>query len=609
MDGKKTAAPRKLKFFGLGKLKPYIIRYRGIFIIIIITTLVSGVLTTLATLFQQYAIDNFIADETTDGLLYFALLYVAVIALIAVADYFGSYGVCKLEMFLLRDMRRTAFNHLQTLSVSYFNRNAVGKLHARVMSDTSVIGGTVAWDVYQGVWNVAYALAAAVVMFVLDPILALCVLVIVPVVVLVSLYFQRRLTKLNRETREINSEITGAFNEGIVGAATGKALAVEEKLDSDFRAHTDRMKRRSTRLGHHRALFVSVIAFAASAALALVLWYGGVITKDGVIMIGTLSVFMTYAQGIVEPVQWSVEAFADLISIKVNIERFTALTESESDVKDTPEVAEKYGDCFNEKRENWEPLHGDIEFDDVSFRYPDGDDLVLEHFNLVVPQGTNVAIVGETGAGKSTLVNLVCRFFEPTSGRVLIDGRDARERSVQWLHSNIGYVLQTPHLFSGTIRENMLYGKPDATDEELMRAIDSVNARYIIDRMDGGLDAVVGEGGNTLSTGEKQLLSFARAILVAPAIFILDEATSSVDTITERLIQDAVEKLMDGRTSFIIAHRLSTVRSADIILVVDDGKIVERGTHSELIKKRGAYFELYMRQFREEHYNKVISQQ
>lgn len=591
---------KKLRFFGLGKLKPYLSKYKGIFIVLVVTTLGAGVLNTIAPLFQQYAINNFIANQTTEGIVQFSLAYVALIALTAVMDFFGTFDVCRLEMFLLRDMRRTAFNHLQTLSVSFFNTAPVGKLHARVMSDTSVIGSTIAWDIYQSVWNAAYAIAAAIIMFVLNPLLALCVLVLVPFVALMSLYFQRKLTTLHRQAREINSEITGGFNEGITGAATSKTLAVESKLDSDFYKHTEAMKRKSQRLGHHRSLFLSLISFAASAALALVLWYGGIITQQGVILIGTLSVFMTYAQGIVEPVTWSVEALADLVSIKVNIERFTALTESEGDVKDTPEVVAKYGDSFNEKRENWEELHGDVEFEDVSFKYPDGDEYILEHFNLKVPQGTNVAIVGETGAGKSTLVNLVCRFFEPTEGRLLIDGRDARERSVQWLHSNIGYVLQTPHLFSGTIRENLLYGKPDATDEELDAAIKSVNAESIIERMEKGYDTPVGEGGNTLSTGEKQLLSFARAILVDPKIFVLDEATSSIDTLTEKLIQNAIEKLMEGRTSFCIAHRLSTVRSADIILVVDDGKIVERGSHEELLKMRGVYYNLYIRQFRED---------
>ena len=255
---------------------------------------------------------------------------------------------------------------------------------------------------------------------------------------------------------------------------------------------------------------------------------------------------------------------------------------------------------FNPKKENWEKVYGDIVFDDVTFKYPDGDEYVLEHFNLTVNRGTTVAIVGETGAGKSTLVNLVCRFFEPTEGRILLDGKDLRERSVSWLHSNIGYVLQTPHLFSGTIRENLLYGNPQATDEDLDRVVKEVNAEAVIARLENGYDTVIGEGGNSLSTGEKQLLSFARAILSNPAIFVLDEATASIDTLTEQLIQDAINKLMQGRTNFVIAHRLSTIRNADIILVVNNGKITESGTHDELLKKHGEYYNLYVRQFREE---------
>lgn len=594
-----NSAPR-LRFFGLGKLKPFIATYKLMFAAMIACTILVGIFNTALPLFQQYAFNNFIEGNTLNGIVPFIILYVLCLLVTMVLDFVASFNCCKLEMYTLRDMRRTAFNHLQTLSVSYFNVNSVGRIHARVMSDTSSIASIISWDVYQGGWNITYVLSAIVIMLVLDPLLALCVIVVVPLVAIASCYFQRRLTVLNRRVREINSQITGGFNEGITGVETSKTLSVEERLDKKFFRNTDRMHREATRLGHNRALFYTIIAFASSVALALVLWYGGVITMEGVIRLGTLTVFMTYAQGIMSPVQWSVDAIADLITVKVNVERLTTLLETRSDVSDTPEVIEKYGDTFNPKTENWEPLYGDIEFRDVTFKYPDGDEYVLEHFNLKVPQGTNVAIVGETGAGKSTLVNLVCRFYEPTSGRVLIDGRDARERSVGWLHSHIGYVLQTPHLFSGTVRENLLYGRQDATDEELDAACKSVNADKVIARLENGYDSVIGEGGNNLSTGEKQLLSFARAILADPAIFVLDEATSSIDTLTEKLIQDAIEKLMRGRTSFIIAHRLSTIRSADVILAVHGGKIVESGTHEQLLAKRGYYYNLYIRQFREE---------
>ena len=320
---------------------------------------------------------------------------------------------------------------------------------------------------------------------------------------------------------------------------------------------------------------------------------------EGVLQIGTLSVFFSYALNMMDPIQNIVQTISAFIAIQVNIERLTRLLHTESDVADRSEVIERYGDTFHPKKENWEPLYGDVEFRDVSFRYPDGEEYVLEHFNLKVPKGTNVAIVGETGAGKSTLVNLVCRFFEPTEGTVLIDGRDARDRSQLWLHSNIGYVLQTPHLFSGSVRDNLRYGKPDATDEEIMQALGLVHADFVVEKMEKGLDSEVGEGGDLLSTGEKQLLSFARAILADPRILVLDEATASIDTLTEKLIQDAIETVIRGRTSFVIAHRLSTIVDADVILVVRNGKIIEQGTHKSLMQQNGYYHELYMRQYEE----------
>ena len=368
-------------------------------------------------------------------------------------------------------------------------------------------------------------------------------------------------------------------------------------MDADFLADTAEMKRTSVRAARLRGLFSATMSFASSLALAIVLWKGGVIAEHE---IGTFTMFMSYAQGLMEPVRWLIDAISDLITTQVNIERLTKLLETKSDVTDTPEVIARYGDSFEPKRENWEELKGDIAFDDVSFRYPDGDEMVLEHFSLQIPFGSNIAIVGETGAGKSTLVNLVCRFYEPTQGRVLIDGRDARERSQLWLHSSIGYVLQTPHLFSGTVRENLLYGNPNATEEQIARALELVSAADVVDRLENGLDTDVGEGGDLLSTGEKQLLSFARAILADPKILVLDEATSSVDTITEQKIQKAIDVIVSGRTSIVIAHRLSTVKNADCILVVKDGKIVEQGTHRELLALDGYYKQLYTRQYEDE---------
>ena len=597
---KQEKEKKGLPFFGIPKLAPYLKPYKMLFFWMVVTGTVGSGMDAIIPLFQQHAIDHFIADKTMQGVGGWLALYILVMIIQTATNYISAYGACKAELYIGRDLKRETFNHLQTLSFSYFNQNSVGYTHARVMSDTDRIASTLAWGLMEAVWYIAYLLLAIVMMFVLNWKLALCVMVIVPVLVLSGAYFQKKLVFFHRRVREQNSKITGAFNEGITGAKTTKTLVIEDKVEQEFDDLTGEMKRLSVRAMHFRGVFMSTTAFAASIALAIVLWRGGVITRDGVILIGTLSVFMNYAQGMMEPIQWLVQVMSSLVNVQVNVERFTTLMETKSDVQDTPEVVEKYGDTFSPRKENWEELHGDIEFKDVTFRYPDGDENILEHFNLKVPQGTNVAIVGETGAGKSTLVNLVCRFYEPTEGQVLIDGRDARERSQLWLHSNIGYVLQTPHLFSGTVLENLRYGRENATMGEIEAAVRAVSAEGIIERLPDGYQSDVGEGGNSLSTGEKQLLSFARALLADPRIFVLDEATSSIDTRTEIKIQEAFNRLMQGRTSFIVAHRLSTIREADVILVMKDGHIIEQGNHRTLLEKNGFYAELYRSQFTDE---------
>ena len=594
-----------LPWFGIPKIIPYLKPIKKTMICMVILGLLSTSVDVITPLFQRYAINHFIGLGTLDTLGGFIAAYLSVLVFQTAANIIAQYQAGKVEMSVTRDMRRACFNHLQELSFSYYNQNSVGYIHSRIMSDTSRIGGLVSWSLMDGVWNGSYMIGVIVVMLVINWKMALMVLVIVPIVAAASVYFQKILIRLNRRVRELNSQISGNFNEGITGAQTSKTLVAEKRLEEDFETTSVDMTHTSIKASHYRSLFMSTISLASYIALALVLWYGGHITLQQLMKLGTLSVFASYAMNLMEPVQWLVRALSDLVTVQVNVERFTALMETKSDVADSPEVIAKYGDTFHPKKENWEPLYGDVEFKDVSFKYPDGDEYVLEHFNLKVPQGTNVAIVGETGAGKSTLVNLVCRFFEPTQGQILIDGRDARERSQLWLHSNIGYVLQTPHLFSGTVRDNLLYGRPDATQEEIEAAVKAVHADQVIARMDKGYDSDVGEGGDLLSTGEKQLISLARAILADPRIFMLDEATSSIDTVTEKLIQDAIANLMKGRTSFVIAHRLSTIRQADVILVVKDGKIIERGKHHELMEKKGYYYNLYTRQYQEDLMNQI----
>ena len=588
---------KALPFFGIGEILPYLRPYRATLLRMILCGLAGSAVDILLPLFQRYALNHFVGGATLDTLPIYVAAYLFAVLFAGLVNYVALSNATKIEVSINRDLRNAAFDHLQTLSFSYFNQNSVGYIHSRVMSDTERIGSLASWSMMDAVWHISYLLGAVGVMFAINARLAAMVTVILPLICVLFAFFQKKLIAVNRTIRETNSQITSEFNEGITGAKTIKTLVIEDDMSAKFCESTTEMRRKSVHGARLRGLFAATMNLASSLALAIVLWKGGYIAGHEV---GTFSMFMSYAQGMMEPVRWIIDCISDLITTQVNIERFTRLMHTQSDVTDRPDVIAKYGDSFEPKRENWEPLHGDIEFRDVNFRYPDGDEYVLEHFSLKIPFGTNLAIVGETGAGKSTLVNLVCRFFEPTEGQVLIDGRDARDRSQLWLHSAIGYVLQTPHLFSGTVRENLLYGNQGADDEQIAQALRLVSADSVVARLEHGLDSDVGEGGDLLSTGEKQLISFARAILADPRILVLDEATASVDTITEQKIQAAIDTVIRGRTSLVIAHRLSTVRNADWILVVRGGKIVEQGTHDALIAQRGYYCDLYTRQYEDE---------
>ena len=588
-----------LPLFGLTRLFPLLIPYRTRMIRMITLGLICSIIDVCYPLFNRYALDHFVAEGTMAGLPAFILLYLAVLAFQSLVNNKSMIDAGIVEMHVDRDLRNLSFAHLQTLSFSYFNQNSVGYIHARVMSDTGKIGEAVSWRMMDCIWNGSYILFAVAVMVCTSPALAAWMIFLLALSTAVISFFQKKLIVINRRIREINSGITGNFNEGITGVGSVKILGIERTMQREFESETEKMRAESVRAVRHSAMLVSSVTLMSSLALAVVLWQGGMMTRAGIMKIGTLSVFLSYAVGMVEPLQFIIQNVPAFIGIQANIERFTDLLAEPSDVADTPEVIARYGDSFHPKYENWEELRGDIEFKDVTFRYPDGEENVLEHFNLKVPRGQNIAIVGETGAGKSTLVNLVCRFYEPAEGEILIDGRDARDRSQLWLHRNLGYVLQTPYLFSGSVRENLRYGKPEATDEQIMEALRMVSALEIVERM-GGLDSDVGEGGSSLSTGEKQLLSFARALLADPKLLVLDEATSSIDSLTEKKIQNAISLVTRGRTSFVIAHRLSTIVSADLILVVRDGRIIERGTHTELLAKRGSYYSLYTMQHEKE---------
>lgn len=603
MDIEKKENKPKERFHSFkvwGKMLPYIKPYRGLVAVILAAMLADAATSVAYTLLVGYVVDWFVTPGVSQGIMGFALFYLGLVLVKTLCQITLGSVALRIEMYIGRDMKRDLFTHLQTLSFSYYNQTPVGTIVARALNDPGRIAEGIPWFVVDAVYCSVYVLSCLVVMLVINWQLGLLVLAVVPFIAVFTVFFEKRILRVNRKARKINAEVTRHYNEGISGAKTSKTLVIEDKNLQAFHEVSDSMRRTSIKAVRLDAIYIPVISFLTAVAVSFVLTGGGSSAMAGGISIGGLTIFVSFALQIAEPVQALAFQVTRFVAMQANIERVTELLALKPEITDTPEVIEKYGTSMDPKRENWEPLQGRVTFEDVTFRYPDGHENVLEHFDLEVPAGSTVAIVGETGAGKSTLVNLCCRFFEPTGGRILIDGRDYRERSMLWLHSGIGYVLQTPHLFSGSVKENIRYGRLDATDEEIMAAAKLVNAHEFIMRMEKGYDSDVGEGGGQLSTGEKQLVSFARAVLADPRIFVLDEATASIDTKTEALIQEAISTLLEGRTSFLIAHRLSTIRKADMILVVRDGKIIQRGAHQELMDQGGYYADLYNKQFETE---------
>ena len=551
-------------------------------------------------LLNRYALNTYVDDQTgAQTLPVFIGVYLAMIVAQCLLVYLFFRLAARVESDFGKNLRKKCFRKLQEQTFSYFDRTANGWLMARITSDTARLAETLAWAFVDVVWGIFVMLGISIVMLLVNWQMALCVLVVVPLLWFVSLYFQRRILSAQRKSRKANSRITASFAEGINGAKTTKTLGIEQQNYEDFQKKTEDMKRYSMRALHINAIFQPIVYLLSAVVIALLLYVGGEQVLLKTIQFGTLAMFINYAQLFFDPLKQIARVLAEIQMAQASAERVVALLDEEIEIVDRPDVIERYGTLLDEHTEAYEFLHGDVVFDHVDFYYYENEP-VLRDFCLRVSQGQTVALVGETGSGKSTIVNLLCRFYEPCRGKIIMDGRDLRDRSVGWLHSHIGYVLQTPNLFSGTIRDNIRYGRADATDEEVEHVARLIQAHDFISRMEKGYDSEVGEGGDRLSTGQKQLISFARAMLSNPAIVILDEATSSIDTESEKAIQYAMSKLLHGRTSFVVAHRLSTIVDADIIVVLQHGVIMEQGTHEELMAAKGYYYELFTSQYRQE---------
>lgn len=555
-----------------------------------------------------YAISNLIETYNESALVPFIVLSLIQITVFVVSVFGFIYFGSKLETKVRYTLRKESFKNLQKLPFSYYDTTKQGWIMARMTSDTNRLARIVSWGILDLTWSGFFMLFTIVVLFISEWRLALIFVSFLPILLIIAILFRKKVLILNRKSRFHNSLLTGLFNESFLGAKTTKSLAIEEELSSEFEKEARTMQQVTIKAVLYGATFSSMLLAGSYTVVAFVIALGGYFALQGLVTMPILFMFIRAAMNTFEPILNLTNFINELQVAQASAERVLQLVNEKPAVDDTDEVKDVYGDLFDKKTENWEEIKGDVEFKDVTFYY-NPKEIILDNFNLRVKAGQTIALVGHTGSGKTTIVNLFARFYEPRAGEILIDGVDYRKRSLAWLHSRLGYVLQMPELFSATIKENIRYGKLNATDEEIIAASKAVGLDEYVNTLEKGYDTHVGEAGNLLSVGQKQLISFVRAIIADPRILILDEATSSIDSEAEAKIQKATDELLKGRTSFVVAHRLSTIVNSDLIVVLKNGKIIEQGTHAELLSNRGHYFELYRNQFiaerREEKYRAI----
>lgn len=572
--------------------------------LVVIINVLNAVLLALWPLFTKYIIDNYIYRNDVEGFPKFIVYMLFFIVAMAGIGLFVTFMAGIFEKKIILYLRSETFLKAQKLSAKYMDSHQVGWMVSRLVHDTMSIKEAVAWDLFDMADGISRLIAILITMLMLNVRLTLYVLASVPFIAILTYIFQNKMMKAQKDIKAASSDLTSKLNEDIQGQKTIKTLLREKENLEEFKEISARYERRSKHSVTLQSLYIPSLTFLGSIATAFILKDGGVAAMAGTLTIGTLFAMVQYSSEIYEPIRQVASVLKELISMQASIDRVNSILEADIDVYDTKEIEEIYGDALEAPKKPLPAMKGEIEFKDVYFAYKD-DDYILKDFSLKIKDGERLALVGETGGGKSTIINIASRFYEPTKGHVYIDGIDYKEMPLKWVQMNLGYVLQTPYLFSGSIRDNILYGRDDATEEDMLRAAEVVGLDELVKSFKDGYDTDVGEGGGKLSQGEKQLVSFARALIKDPAILILDEATSSVDTYQEKRIQDAIEKLLEGRTSITVAHRLSTIVTSDRILYIHQGRIAEMGTHRELIEKKGMYYQLYRNQFIESQLDQI----
>lgn len=552
----------------------------------ILLSLVFMAITSAAVVSGPYlvkiALDSGMAGGSLPALRQAVLLYLLAIAIQWVAVFLRVTIMVRVGQSIIYDLRSSLFEHLQQLSLSFYSRFSVGRIITRVMNDVGVLRDFLTWAMLAIARDLFTIIGILFAMLAMDLRLSLITFAVLPLMVLATIFFRKRARENYRRVRAAISWVNSVLAENINAVRVVQAFSRQAVNYTHFRDEVNQHNLDTNlRAARIAAGFPAAIDFLSSLSVVLLIWLGGAAVLGAQITPGILVAFVLYIDRFFDPIRDLSNRYDAFQSTMASGERIFALLDTPVEVQDAPDAS------------TMPPIRGEVEFDAVSFHYSDDPTPVLQDINLYVYPGETIALVGETGAGKSTLVKLISRFHDPTQGRVLIDGNDLRQVSQNSLRSQMGIVLQDPFLFDGSVRENIRFGRLEASDEEIEAAAKAVGAHDFISRLKKGYDTSVEEGGVLLSVGQRQLISFARALLADPRILILDEATSSVDTQTERIIQHGLAQLLKNRTAFVIAHRLSTVVNADRIVVVEDGQIVEQGTHAELLKHAGYYYRLY----------------
>ena len=560
-------------------IKFYKIEYKKLYMLMFVVV-ISGILQAVVPLSIKLLTDDFITKQNLKGFIIAGIGFFSLVIISTLAIYsFYVFGG-KLEYQVSKEIRKSVFERIEKFSLTNIKKYETGELISRLTSDVQKLSEVFSWGVIDACHSMIVLLISISIMLYLSYTLTLMLFLILPAIYIVTVIFQKNILKFQRKVRDYNSKIIRSYTESLSYIKTIKALGIEEKKKKEFKVFNERYRKYNLRSILISAIFVPAVMFVASIGVGFAFNFSSISVMKNVMTYGAFLSFLTYSFQIFEPFKMLAQIFTDLKSAQASAERVFQILYEEDEIL--------------EERDNNLNFEGNIKFENVSFHYFDDDKLILKDFNFEIKNGESVAFIGSTGSGKSTIVNLICKFYNPTSGDIYLDGINYRNIDKTCLYNNLGYVLQQPQLFSISIKENIKFGNENATDEEILKVCNLLGIDEFISKLPNGIDTVIGETGYNISGGQKQLISFARALIKNPKLLILDEATSSIDTETEKIIQNKMKDILKGKTSIIVAHRLSTIKHCDKIVLIENGNILEQGTHLELLDKKGIYYKMYI---------------